>query len=54
MKKKTPPPQFELPHADQAFNLATESTLDGDRLAREAEQRARDRQHAEQQQRALF
>ena len=32
-----PIPQYELPGAEQAFNLAGEQTGDGERMAREAE-----------------
>ena len=35
--------QFDLPCLADAFNLSAETALDGDRLAREAETRDRDR-----------
>lgn len=42
--------QFELPGAEVAFNLAIETTIDGERLARDRSQSERDRQAAERNQ----
>jgi hypothetical protein len=49
-KRKTKAPQFELPQAGAVFNLATQITTDGDRLAREAEAKQKARQQQDQQQ----
>lgn len=38
---KTKAPQFELPQAEEVFNLAGQTTKDGARLARERDQAKR-------------
>jgi hypothetical protein len=46
-------PQFEMPFAATAFNLAQETTLDGEAAQRLAEQAARHKAEAELQQLTL-
>ena len=46
--------QFDLPCLSEAFNLAAETALDGDRLAREAETRDRDRAESAKRQPPLL
>lgn len=53
-KRKTPPPQFELPQAEQVFNLASETSTDGERLQSEAEALAAAKLQQEQQQPPLI
>ncbi len=51
-KRRLPKPllQFELPQAEQVFNLRSETTLDGERTAREAAAAAAAKQQQDQQQ----
>ena len=54
-KRKSPPPQFELPQAEEIFNLASpETATDGERLRRETEARAAAKLKQEQQQPTLL
>ena len=50
MKKRLPIPQFEFPAAVEAFNLALETTSDGERESRE---RAEKQTSAQAQQKEL-
>jgi hypothetical protein len=56
--KRQPIPQFELPIIGQEFNLAGETTVDGERLAREqqaeAERQAQARALQQKQQPSLI
>jgi hypothetical protein len=56
--KRKPIPQFDLPGTEQVFNLASETALDGERLAREqqaeAERQAQVRQLQDKQQPSLI
>ncbi len=54
MKKKPSPPQFELPHAEEVFNLQAESTTDGERLRREAAAAADAKEQQDKQQQSLL
>ena len=51
---KTRAPQFELPQAEVAFNLAGETAGDGWKRQQEREQRAQVRQESEKRQENLF
>jgi hypothetical protein len=53
-KRKPPPPQFELPQAEEVFNLRTEPTINGERLRREAEAITLAKQQQDQQQQNLL
>jgi len=53
-KRRLPVPQHEFGFAPQAFNLFTETTLDGDRIAREQAEADRARRAAESAQARLF
>jgi len=53
-KRKPPPPQFELPQAESVFNLASDTTTDGERLRREAEAIALAKQQQDRQQQNLL
>lgn len=53
-KRKSPPPQFELPQSEEVFNLASETTTDGERLQREAEAIAAAKLQQERQQPTLL
>ena len=53
-RRRLPVPQHEFPFTPQAFNLFTETTLDGDRLAKERAQADRARRAAESAQARLF
>lgn len=52
MKHKAPQPEMAI--AAEAFNLAAETTQDGDRIQAEAATRAADTALAEQQQRGFY
>ena len=54
MKRPLPIPQFELAFVPDTFNLFSESTVDGDRLARERAEADHARQLAEAAQARLF
>ena len=41
-------PTLEMPFPDEPFALAVQSATDGDRIVKEKNQRAADRQHAAQ------
>ena len=53
-KRRLPVPQHEFGFAPQAFNLFTDTTLDGDRIARERDEADRARRAAESAQARLF
>jgi hypothetical protein len=53
-KRKPPPPQFELPQAEEVFNLASDTTTDGERVRREAEAITLAKQQQDQQQQNLL
>ena len=53
-KRPLPIPQYEFPFASAAFNLFSETTLDGQRIAREREEAERARCQAEAAQGALL
>jgi hypothetical protein len=53
-RRRLPIPQHEFGFAPQAFNLFPETTLDGDRLARERAETDRARRAAESAQARLF
>jgi len=53
-KHRLPVPQHEFGFVPDAFNLFTEETLDGDRIAREQAEAERARRAAEEAQAALF
>ena len=53
-KRRLPVPQHEFGFAPQAFNLFTDTTLDGDRIARERAEADRARRAAESAQARLF
>ncbi len=55
-KRRPPeyPPQFELPHAEEVFNLQSERTTDGERLRREAEASSAAKEQQDQQQQTLL
>jgi hypothetical protein len=53
MKRKQAP-QFELPHAEDVFNLQAETTTDGERVSREAEAAATAKEQQDQQQPSLL
>jgi hypothetical protein len=53
-KRRLPVPQHEFGFAPQAFNLFTDTTLDGDRIARERVEADRARRAAESAQARLF
>lgn len=53
-RRRLPIPQHEFGFARQAFNLMAETTLDGERLARELSEMRRRRELAEQAQSGLF
>ena len=54
MKKRRFIPQHEFGFTVDTFNLFAESSLDGDRLAREAAEQARAREAADRAQVSLF
>ena len=53
-KRRLPVPQHEFGFAPQAFNLFTDTTLDGDRITRERDEADRARRAAESAQARLF
>jgi len=53
-KRRLPVPQHEFGFAPQAFNLFTDTTLDGDRIARERAEADRARHAADSAQARLF
>ena len=53
-KRRLPVPQHEFGFAPQAFNLFTDTTLDGDRIAREQAEADLARRAAESAQARLF
>ena len=53
-KRRLPIPQHEFLFVPQAFNLFTDTTLDGDRIARERAEADRARRAAESAQARLF
>ena len=53
-RRRLPVPQHEFLFAPQAFNLFTDTTLDGDRIAREQAEADRARRAAESAQARLF
>ncbi len=53
-KRRLPVPQHEFGFAPQAFTLFTDTTLDGDRIARERDEADRARRAAESAQARLF
>ena len=53
-KRRLPVPQHEFGFAPQAFNLFTDTTMDGDRIARERDEADRARRAAEAAQARLF
>ena len=53
-RRRLPIPQHEFPFTPQAFNLFTETTLDGERIARERAEADRALRMAEAAQAALF
>ena len=53
-RRRLPVPQHEFGFAPQAFNLFTDTTLDGDRIARERAEADRARRAAEAAQARLF
>jgi len=52
--KPKPIPQYELPQMRDAFNLFSETTMDGERAKREKQQREADRKQSAQQQTHLI
>ena len=53
-KRRLPIPQHEFFFTPQAFNLFTQTTLDGDRITREQAEADRARRAAESMQARLF
>jgi hypothetical protein len=53
-KRRLPVPQHEFLFTTQAFNLFTDTTLDGERIARERAEADRARRVAESAQARLF
>jgi hypothetical protein len=53
-RRRLPVPQHEFGFASQAFNLFTDTTLDGDRIARERAEADRARRAADSAQARLF
>jgi hypothetical protein len=53
-RRRLPIPQHEFGFTPQAFNLFTETTLDGDRITRERAEADRARRAAESAQARLF
>jgi hypothetical protein len=53
-RRRLPVPQHEFGFTPQAFNLFTETTLDGDRISREQTEADRARRAAESAQPHLF
>jgi hypothetical protein len=53
-RRRLPIPQHEFLFAPQAFNLFTDTTLDGDRITRERAEADRARHAAESAQARLF
>ena len=53
-KRRLPIPQHEFGFTPQAFNLFTDTTLDGDRITRERAEADRARRAAESAQARLF
>ena len=53
-RRRLPIPQHEFLFAPQAFNLFTDTTLDGDRIARERVEADRARRAADSAQARLF
>jgi ABC-type multidrug transport system fused ATPase/permease subunit len=53
-RRRLPVPQHEFLFVPQAFNLFTDTTLDGDRIARERAEADRARRAAESAQACLF
>ncbi len=54
MSKHLPIPQFEFGFAAESFNLFQETTLDGERIARERTEAERARRQADAAQRRMF
>jgi hypothetical protein len=53
-KRRLPIPQHEFGFAPDTFNLSAETTLDGERIARERDEEERARRLAESKQASLF